>query len=258
MSTYTRPSGTYYKLFEDMTRQPHLLIAGATGSGKSVAINGIISTLMYRFPNGNTEKTAKLILIDPKKVELAAYASLPHTLMHADGFAPEKWLEALDMAVRIMDERYTEMKRQRVKEYRGGDVYVIIDEWANVFKNGGKPCYKAVLRLISEGRAAHVHVIMATQVPKADIIPTEIRENFSARLCLRTNNSVQSRVIMEENGCEALPRFGQGYYVKPEGTELWKIPYVQQEELDRQINWWEKQRLNNVPVLGLFRRMRIA
>lgn len=238
---YERPAGQTYTLFKDMTRQSHLLIAGTTGSGKSVAINGIIGTLLYRVPGYDNQNAVQLILIDPKRVELAAYAHLPHTIAHAAGFFPEKWEAALKTAVRIMDRRYAEMESKRQKEYLGGDLYVIIDEWAAIYKNGGSECFKAVLRLVSEGRAAHVHVIMATQIPKANIIPTEIRENFSARLCLRTNNAIQSRVIMDENGCEDLPRYGQGYYVTPEATTLYNIPYVKQDELDRLINWWETQ-----------------
>ena len=245
--TWRTPSGSTYNYFKDMTKQPHLLVAGATGSGKSVAINGIISTILYRAPGYDNPNAAQLILIDPQRVELAQYANLPHTLAHAAGFFPEKWAEALKLAVDQMDARYALMEKQRVKTYPGGDLYVIIDEWANIYKNGGSECYKAVMRLTSEGRAAKVHVIMATQVPKANIIPTEIRENFSARLCLRTNNSIQSRVIMEENGCEELPRYGRGFYVKPEGTILYNIPYVPQEEIDRLINWWEAQVIQEQP-----------
>ena len=173
--------------------------------------------------------------------ELAAYSKLPHTLTHAAGFNPSAWLDALKQAVSIMDDRYTYMEQKGLKKYDKGDLYVVIDEWANVFKNGGKDAYKMVLRLTSEGRAAKVHLIMATQVPKANIIPTEIRENFDSRICLRTANAIQSRVIMEDNGCESLPRYGQGFYVNPEGTELYNIPYVQQDELDRNIAWWADQ-----------------
>lgn len=243
---YTEPTGKTWDLFTDMLKQSHLLIAGCQGSGKSVVINGLISTLLYRIPVDGVDSKgvsgAQLILIDPKRVELAAYSKLPHTLTHAAGFNPEAWQAALDKAVSIMDQRYRYMERKGLKKYDKGDLYVIIDEWANVYKNGGKAAYKAVLRLTSEGRAAKVHLIMATQVPKANIIPTEIRENFDARLCLRTANAIQSRVIMEESGCEDLPRYGQGYYLKPEGTVLYNIPYVKDDEISELITWWEKQR----------------
>lgn len=242
-----RVKESIYELFEDMTQQPHLLVAGATGSGKSVAINGILSTLLVKAPGAKRDQV-QLILIDPKRVELAAYAHLPHTLAHAAGFFPEKWLEALNKAVSIMDRRYAQMERKRLKMFDGGDLYVVIDEWANVYKNGGKDAYKAILRLTSEGRAARVHVIMATQVPKANIIPTEIRENFSARLCLRTNNSIQSRVIMEENGCEDLPDpkrvgYAHGYYCLPCNNTLYVIPYVDEETIQRRINYWSRPSL---------------
>ena len=235
--TYTAPVGKAWTLFLDILEQPHLLIAGCQGSGKSVVINGLISTLLYRLPV-DRQRGAQLILIDPKRVELAAYKDMPHTLAHAAGFNPDAWLSALQRAVSIMDSRYAYMEKHGLKKYDRGDLYVVIDEWANVYKNGGKDAYKAVLRLTSEGRAARVHLIMATQVPKATIIPTEIRENFDARLCLRTANAVQSRVIMEESGCEALPRYGNGYYVTPEETVLYKIPYVRDEQIEALLDWW--------------------
>ena len=241
------PRGTNYDLFQDILSQPHTLIAGATGSGKSVAINGLISNIMLRSPF-DQPSGAQMILIDPKRVELAAYARLPHTLVHAGGFHPEKWTSALSRAVREMDKRYTAMERNHRKMYPGGDLYVIIDEWAAIAKNGGPEAYRLVLRLVSEGRAARVHVIMATQVPKANIIPTEIRENFTARLCLMTENATQSRVIMECNGCEDLPDpkregYAHGYYKLPgkNNRELWEIPYVRDAELDRLVNAWISQ-----------------
>ena len=238
--TYTSPSGMVETLFLDVLNQPHTLIAGCQGSGKSVVINGLIDTLMYRLPFDQSGG-AQMILIDPKRVELAAYKNLPHTLAHAAGFNPEAWLSALNKAVKIMDSRYSYMERKGLKKYDRGDLYVVIDEWANVYKNGGKEAYKAVLRLTSEGRAARVHLIMATQVPKATIIPTEIRENFDSRICLRTANAVQSRVIMEEDGCEDLPRYGQGYFVKPEGTDLYNIPYIKDDEIQKNLDWWAEQ-----------------
>ena len=247
--SYTSPTGTVKALYVDALKQSHLLIAGCQGSGKSVLINGLINTLLYRLPFDKAycenQDGAQLILIDPKRVELAAYAKLPHTLAHAAGFNPEAWVSALQKAVGIMDNRYIYMERAGLKKYDKGDLYVIIDEWAAVYKNGGRDAYKLVMRLVSEGRAARVHVIMATQVPKANIIPTEIRENFDARFCLRTANAIQSRVIMENDGCESLPRYGQGFYVTPEGTSLYKIPYIQEEEISRNIEWWNDQMRQN-------------
>lgn len=250
---YSAPTGKTWDLFTDMLSRPHLLIAGTTGSGKSVAINGLISTLLYRVPvdgvDSNGIPGAQLILIDPKRVELAKYANLPHTLAHAAGQNPEAWKRAINKAISVMDNRYQYMERKKLTLYDKGDLYVIIDEWASLFKNKdyGREAYKAVLRLTSEGRAAKVHVIMATQVPKANIIPTEIRENFDARLCLRTANALQSRVIMDENGCEDLPfpqdvGYANGYYLKSGKSTLYTIPYVKDDEISELITWWEKQK----------------
>lgn len=243
MVRYTTPGGETWELFEDMLSQSHLLIAGCQGSGKSVAINGLVDTILHRLPF-DKRNGAQMILVDPKRVELAAYAPMPHTLAHAAGFNPSAWVNALQEAVSIMDARYEYMEG-KMKKYDKGDLYVVIDEWASIYKNGGRDAYKLVMRLISEGRAARVHVIMATQVPKASIIPTEIRENFDARLCLRTANAIQSRVIMENSGCENLPRYGQGYYVTPETTELDEIPYVKDEEIETSLQWWKDQMLQN-------------
>lgn len=249
---YTEPTGKTWDLFTDMLSRPHLLVAGTTGSGKSVAINGLIATLLYRVPvdciDSKGTPGAQLILIDPKRVELSKYAKLPHTLAHAAGQNPDAWKSAVEKAVSIMDERYRYMERKKLTNYDKGDLYVIIDEWASLYKNKecGKDIYRMVLRLTSEGRAAHVHVILATQIPKADIIPTEIRENFDARLCLRTANALQSRVIMDENGCEDLPfpqdvGYANGYYLKSGKSTLYTIPYVKDDEINQLIGWWKKQ-----------------
>lgn len=231
--TWTTPAGEHSRLYLDIAQQSHVLIAGATGSGKSVIINGIIHTILF-----NSPAKARFILIDPKRVELAAYANLPHTITHAKGFNPDAWRDALQKAVDIMDARYMEMERKRQKLYNGSDIYVIIDEYATIAKAGGRDCYKLLLRLVSEGRAARVHCIIATQVPKADIIRTEIRENMTARVCLHCNTKTESRVLMDQSGCETLPQYGFGYYVKPGNSTLYKIPMVEQSELDRIVNHW--------------------
>lgn len=251
--TMTTPGRDVSRLFLDALKQPHLLIAGATGSGKSVLINGLVNTLMQYLPF-DQKNGVQLILIDPKRVELAAYKPLPHTIAHAAGFNPSAWVSALEKAVSIMDSRYDYMEKNGLKNYDKGDLYVIIDEWAAVYKNGGNSAYKHVLRLISEGRAAKVHVIMATQVPKANIIPTEIRENFSARFCLFTNNATQSRVIMDANGCEDLPDprtagYALAYYVLPgkNNRTRVKLPYVKDDEIEQNIAWWKEQkRINGI------------
>ena len=247
--TFTTPAGSCYALFQDILEQPHTLIAGATGSGKSVAMNGIISTLLYRLPFQQVEG-AQMILIDPKRVELARYKNLPHVLHYVGGQNPEAWLQALRYAVAIMDARYTQMEKQGLLDYYGSDLYLVIDEWASINSKMNKlrnDCVAALLRLVQEGRAAKVHVIMATQVPKANIIPTEVRDNFTARLALFTESGLQSRVIIDQNGCETFPSpkragYALGMYCLPgNDREVYKIPYVTQDEINGLINWWNYQ-----------------
>ena len=241
---YTTPAGETPRLFLSMLQQPHLLIAGSTGSGKSVAINGLITTALYKAPG-----EVNLILVDPKRVELAAYKNLPHTIAHAAGYNPEAWKDALQKAVATMDSRYEQLEKAGLKEYLGGDLYVVIDEYAAVAKGDlrGQPCKKAILRLTSEGRAAHVHVILATQVPKATILPTEIRDNFTAKLALMCDTKQQSRVIMDRAGCEVFPSprvagKALGYYTLPgNDVTLWEIPYTPESETQRIIDHWTKQ-----------------
>lgn len=238
------PGGTYSRLYDELLSKPHVLVAGATGSGKSIVVNGLIYTALYRTPG-----KARFILIDPKRVELKDYAALPHTITHAAGHNPAAWEKALKTACDIMDSRYNSM---RGKQYDGSDIYVIIDEFADIKKSGGRNCYNMVLRLLSEGRAAKVHCIIATQVPNAQILPTECRGNISYRIALRTQNKTESRIIMDCAGCEDLPDFGYGYYVKPgrNGLQLYKIPYTDQKEIERLIDFWQH---NSKPKRHLFK-----
>ena len=239
----TTPEGTTKTLWEEINSVPHVLIAGASGSGKSVAIHGLISNLLYRFPDPNRTDGAQLILIDPKRVELSKYKVLPHTVGYIGGFNQEGWANILDRAVKIMDARYTIMEQQGVNLWRGGDLYIIIDEFAAIITNDlrGHPCERSIQRLSCEGRAAKVHLVIATQTPKAEVLPTRIRCNLDWKLALRTDKASDSRIIMDRNGCEVLPTFGQGYWVKPGSCERYRIPYTEEAETDRLIRWWKTE-----------------
>lgn len=238
--TYTKPAGKYYNLYSDMLKQPHLLIAGATGSGKSVVINGLISAIMYRFPGSSSQDSAQLILIDPKRVELAAYRNIPHTIKYAS--EPAEMLSALSAAMELTEQRYKEMQSRKARKYQGGDVYIIIDEFADLMTTQRKIVAPLIQRLAQIGRAAKVHIILATQTPISKILPTEIKCNFDARLGLRTRSAQDSRNIIGKTGLELLPRYGAGYYMKPGEEAYYKVPMVEDAELDRLVSWWEKQK----------------
>ena len=229
------PSGRIYNLYADMATQTHLLIAGATGSGKSVVERGIIHTLLFHSP-----ARVQLILIDPKRVELVQYKGLPHVIAYAAD--PAERLEALQAAVNIMDQRYNAMSRQGVRAYSGPDLYVIIDELADLMTTQKKAVAPLLQRLAQLGRAARVHLIACTQCPLRAVIPTEIACNLDARVGLRTRNAQDSRNILQQTGCEQLPRYGQGYYMTPDCCNLWAMPYVTEDETAALVEWWTSRR----------------
>lgn len=232
---YKTPAGTYSSLFRDMMEQPHLLIAGATGSGKSVVVNGIMVTALYHSP-----AAVQFILIDPKRVELVDYKPLPHTLQYAS--EPGNMVEALNQAMTITEKRYKAMQRAREKKYSGGAVYVVIDELADLMTTNRRQVQPLLQRLCQIGRAANVHVIAATQCPLSAVIPTPIKVNFDSRVGLRTRSRQDSRNILGVPGCEVLPRYGQGYYMTPQGLTLYNIPMTPQEEITRLVEYWKHAR----------------
>ena len=141
---WTAPGGTGNGLILNMLRQPHLLIAGATGSGKSVLINSLIYTALLKAPS-----QLELILIDPKRVELIEYANLPHTISYAS--EPGPIVNAITGAVDIMECRYNEMQRQRLKMYPGPDIYIVIDEYADLMTTLKKQTLRPIQRIAQLG-----------------------------------------------------------------------------------------------------------
>lgn len=232
---YQTPGGTAYTIYRDMLKQTHLLIAGATGSGKSVVINGIVSTALF-----NSPAKAEFILIDPKRVELAQYKKLPHTLMYAS--EPAEILQTLDRAMILTESRYREMQRKGLKRYDGSDVYIIIDELADIMTAYGRKAAPIIQRLAQIGRAANIHIIAATQCPLSTVIPTQIKVNFDSIIGLHTRSAQDSRNILGFNGCEELPRYGYGFYVTPEETQKTEIPMVTDEETERLLNHWKENK----------------
>lgn len=235
--TFERPAGSYSRLCADILNQPHVLIAGATGSGKSVLINSILCAALYKTPG-----QAGLVLIDPKRVELCAYRRLPHTIRYAS--EPADIVNTINEAVTMMEYRYQLMQKQRLRKSNFGHVYIVIDEFADLITTSKKYVLQPLCRIAQLGRAANIHLIVATQRPTRDIINGQIKVNIDARIALRCPTAQDSRNIINVNGAEHLPRYGQGYYLTPESCtpRLVTIPLTQDEEISRLIKWWEKQR----------------
>lgn len=236
--TWKTPDITYSRLYADMLNQIHILIAGSTGSGKSTVVNGMMHAALR-----NSPAEVGLILIDPKGCELAEYAALPHVIDYAN--RPQDIPRALRGAVALMNNRLADMKRRRIREYDGSDVYVIIDELMPIMTRPDikRECYSSLLDLLALARAAHIHVVACTQSPVAAVIPTPLKCNFDARLALRTVSAQDSRNIIGARGCESLPNpviehRAEGYYQRGPEITLYNLPRVEDAERRRVIDHW--------------------
>lgn len=199
-------------------------------------MNGLIYTALFRAPSA-----VQFILIDPKRVELVEYKPLPHVLRYAS--EPDTMTAALDLAMNVTESRFTVMQSERVKKWRGGDLYVIIDELADLMTTNRKIVQPLLQRLCQIGRAARVHVVACTQTPISAIIPTQIKVNFDSRFILRTRTAQDSRNLMDRTGAELLPRYGQAYYSTPEyiPPALVTVPMIPDEEISARVSWWINQ-----------------
>lgn len=234
--TWYTPGGTYSAVAADMLKQTHLLIAGATGSGKSVLLNSIICTALYKAPH-----RAQFILIDPKIVELQHYKKLPHTLAHATN--NREIINALEGARNIMNSRFREMVCKGLRETTDGHIYIVIDEYADLATGAAKRTTTPLIDEIArKGRAAHIHIIAATQRPTREVIGGSIKVNIDSRVALRCPAAQDSRNIIGLNGAEALPKIGYAYYQTADGLQLVKVPFTPDQEIDRLVKWWTDQK----------------
>jgi S-DNA-T family DNA segregation ATPase FtsK/SpoIIIE len=234
---YITPSGAIYPLFADMLTQSHLLIGGATGSGKSTLVNGLMHTALYSSP-----ATKRFILIDCKGFELSDYAALPHTIAHVTD--PTAAIRALRYAIEIMEERFKAMSNmQGCKCYQGSDIYIVIDEFADLMTTNAREVTPLIQRISQLGRAARIHLILCTQCPLSEIIPTKIKANFDCRIALRTATAQDSRNIIDTKGAESLPNpktahKAEAIYKHDSELERYNIPKIDDQSRYQIINYW--------------------
>ena len=224
----------------DLAKMPHLLIAGTTGSGKSVMTNVLISSLLYH----NSPSDLKLIIVDPKQVEMAAYQDIPHLLAPVIN-STDKALSAMKWAVGEMEKRYTLMSKERVKNIidyntkmaeQGGKVtiddedgnpqehdhgkmpyiVVIVDEMADLMMTAGKELEMLIVRVAQKGRAAGIHLVLATQRPEVKVVTGLIKANIPGRIAFAVNNGVDSRVMLDAMGAEKLLGSGDMLFLTTE------------------------------------------
>lgn len=205
----------------DIAKMPHLLMAGTTGSGKSVAMNTLIVSILKRM----TPEECRFIMIDPKQLELAVYADIPHLLAPVVTDS-SKAVETLQWAVSEMENRYRLMAKVGVRNIGGYNeqakerlpyIVVVIDEVADLMMVAGKEVEAAVMRLAQMARAAGIHVIMATQRPSVDVITGTIKANFPTRISFQVASKFDSRTILGEQGAEQLLGMGDMLYMSGGG-----------------------------------------
>jgi S-DNA-T family DNA segregation ATPase FtsK/SpoIIIE len=197
----------------DLNKMPHLLIAGQTGSGKSVMVNTLLTSLLYR----NAPSNMRLILIDPKKVEMAPYDDIPHLLTPVIT-EPEKAISALKWAANEMERRYTVLAEEKMRDIgtynarKGADempyIVIVIDELADLMMAAARDVESLIVRIAQKARAVGIHLVLATQRPSVNIITGLIKANVPARIAFTVVSNVDSRTILDQGGAEKL--LGQG------------------------------------------------
>ncbi|MBC8417064.1 MAG: DNA translocase FtsK, partial [Desulfobacterales bacterium] len=238
----------------DLSRMPHLLVAGATGTGKSVSINTMIESLLFKF----SPEVVRLLMIDPKRIELSVYQDIPH-LLHPVVTQPKEATKALRWAVEEMERRYVLLSdkgvrnidtynRKILKEKRGPAVdgaapaegtlpyiILIIDELADLMMVSSKEVEEAITRLAQMARAAGIHLIIATQRPSVNVLTGIIKANFPTRISFQVSSRVDSRTILDTNGAEHLLGEGDMLFMPPGVARLTRIhgAYVTEEEVKK-------------------------
>lgn len=223
----------------DVAKAPHILIAGTTGSGKSVLLNSLVCSLLYH----ETPATAQFIFIDPKKVELELYAGLPHLykpiIKDVSGA-----VEALKMVCDEMDERYNYLARKGLKnidQTKKPRLYVVIDELADLMLTSRKAVETYIIRIAQLGRAAGIHLIIATQRPTTNIITGLIKANIPCKIALAVSNTSDSMTILNHGGAEKLTGRGDAIIKKPDSiTETrFQAFYTPDKDINRIVNYYK-------------------
>ena len=229
----------------DLAKMPHLLIAGQTGSGKSVGMNGFILSLLYK----NTPSELRMIMVDPKQVELGIYDGIPHLLTPVIN-SPDKALNALKWAVAEMERRYSTLKPTRsrnLEEYNAKMsekekmpvIVIVIDELADLMMSGNKKeVESAITRIAQKARAVGLHLIVATQRPSVDVITGLIKANIPSRIAFTVAQGVDSKTILDTVGAEDLLGRGDMLYHPTGAMASTRIQgvLVETEEVERVVN----------------------
>ncbi len=239
----------------DLKKLPHLLIAGTTGSGKSVGINAMILSLLYK----NSPDQLRLLMIDPKMLEFSIYNDIPHLLTPVIT-KPKQAIAALNNMVAEMERRYELMAESRTKNIEnynekikkvGGEhfpyIVVVIDELADLMMTSGKDVEISIARLAQKSRACGIHLIVATQRPSVDVVTGLIKANLPSRISYRVGQKVDSKIILDQMGAESLLGRGDMLFTPPGSPALVRLhaPWATEEEIEKIVDFIKAQREPN-------------
>lgn len=232
-------SATGQTVWYSLAKFPHLLIAGATGSGKSVFLHSLISTLV----STHQPEELRLVLVDPKRVEFTLYDDLPHHAFGSVCFSPNEAKEALQRVTQVMRTRYKMMAATGARnreEYKGEMPFyvVVIDELADLFGLDSS-IEPLIIELVQLGRAAGIHLVMATQRPSVDIVSGRLKANCPARVAFKVSSAIDSRVILDQVGAEDLLGRGDAIFDVP-GEDPTRVTacYISPAEIRRIVEYW--------------------
>ncbi len=228
----------------DLAKMPHLLVAGATGSGKSVALNTMIMSILYKA----SPQDVKFIMVDPKMLELSSYEAIPH-LLHPVVVDPKKAAHALSWAVQEMERRYGVLSGTGARdivsynskvseEERMPYIVIVIDELSDLIMVSSKEVEEAITRLAQMARASGIHMIVATQRPSVDVISGLIKANFPTRISFRVSSRADSKTILDGHGAEKLLGMGDMLFVPPGESRPIRLhgPFVSDDEVERVVS----------------------
>ena len=231
----------------NLAKMPHLLIAGATGAGKSVGINTIIASILFNA----TPEEVRFLMVDPKRIELSGYEGIPH-LLHPVVVDPKLASRALNWAVQEMERRYRLLEEAKVKSFDSYNevseeklpyIVIIVDELADLMMVASKDIESSIARLAQMARAAGMHMILATQRPSVDVLTGLIKANFPTRISFKVSSKIDSRTILDSSGAEHLLGAGDMLYLAPGSSGLQRIhgAYISEKETAGVVEFWKEQ-----------------
>lgn len=236
----------------DLKKLPHLLVAGTTGSGKSVGINAMLLSLLYR----NSPDTLRFLMIDPKMLEFSIYNDIPHLLTPVIT-KPKQAIVALANMVGEMEKRYQMMSRSKTKNIENYNekaksigveplpyIVIIIDELADLMMTSGKDVEFYIARLAQMARASGIHIVVATQRPSVDVVTGLIKANLPSRISFKVGQKIDSKVILDAMGADSLLGNGDMLFTPPGTSGLIRLhaPYTSEDEIDKVVEYLKKQR----------------